>query len=206
MKKLLFLFAMTMVTCVITGNAYAQGGQETASRNDQVDLLNDVYASYGLGSIFYFINNEGMSGKSISGTFIAGYHRSINEVIAVGFQVSYTSIHRTEEESHYSYPSGTTTWYNSLDDNLLQGLASIRFRYVNRPSFCMYSGIGMGVTMDYYDKTDQGNNSNAQKLLPAGQLTMLGIRAGRALAFFGEFGIGTNYILNAGISYKFGKN
>ncbi len=205
MKKQLLMIGLIVSASFITATARAQGGNDSPPKNDQVELLNDVYASYGLGSIYYFINNEGMTGKSISGTFIAGYHRSVNEVIAVGFQVSYTSIHRTEEEHVYGYPSGST-YYNSMDDNLWQGMASIRFRYLNRPSFCMYSGIGMGVTMDYYEKNDTGKKSSAQKLLPAGQLTMLGIRAGRALGFFGEFGIGTNYILNAGVSYKFGKN
>jgi hypothetical protein len=36
-------------------------------------------------------------------------------------------------------------------------------------------------------------------------LTLLGFRVGRALSFFGEFGIGTNSIINAGVSYKFGE-
>jgi len=205
MKNAVCLIAAVCLILFTAGIARAQEKGKTGVRNQQVDLLNDLYVSYGLGSIYYFIDNEGMKGNSIMGTFIAGYHRSINTVVAVGFQASLTQIHRTEEESHYSYPSGTTTYYNSMDDYLWQGVASVRFRYMNRPSFCIYSGIGIGVTMDYYEKTDQGKYSSSQKLLPAGQLTMLGIRAGRALAFFGEFGIGTNYILNAGISYKFGK-
>jgi hypothetical protein len=92
-----------------------------------------------------------------------------------------------------------------MTDNMWQGIASVRFRYLNTLSFTMYSGIGMGVTMDYYTKsnTSNSNTSKGQKLLPAGQLTLLGFRVGRSLSFFGEFGIGTNSILNAGISYKF---
>ena len=69
----------------------------------------------------------------------------------------------------------------------------------------MYSGIGIGVTMDYYTN-EQTTTKKGQQLLPAGQFTLLGFRVGRALSFFGEFGIGTNSIVNCGLSYKFGDN
>ena len=69
----------------------------------------------------------------------------------------------------------------------------------------MYSGIGIGVTMNYYTNEESTTNKG-QQLLPAGQFTLLGFRVGRALSFFGEFGIGTNSIVNCGISYKFGDN
>jgi len=50
-----------------------------------------------------------------------------------------------------------------------------------------------------------GLELSRQKLLPAGQLSLLGFRVGRSLAFFGEFGVRKNYILTAGISYKLGE-
>ena len=180
----------------------AQGTQSAVKKpkKDQAELNNDFYASYGTGTIYYFIENEGIKANYLSGTFLVGFCRSLNPVIAVGFQMSYTNIGRSE--GSYGYPGSYTT---QMTDNLWQGLANIRFRYLNKPSFCMYSGIGMGVTMDYYQKTYNSVTSKGQKLLPAGQLTLLGFRVGRALSFFGEFGIGTNSILNGGVSYKFGE-
>lgn len=198
MKKLialLLLLAFWMAAPVTTT------GQETTGtkKKNQYDLQNEFSASYGTGTLFYFIENNSMKGNTLSGTFGLNYMRAVNNVIGVGFSVSYTQIGRTESVAYY----GSTPYTNSMTDNLWQGMAFVRFRYINSPSFCMYSGIGMGVTMDYYNQTIDSEPASGQELYPAGQLTMIGIRVGRSLAFFGEFGIGTNYILNAGISYKF---
>lgn len=172
-------------------------------KRDQSNLANDIYVSYGTGTVFYFIRNDGLTAHSLSGTFLLGFSRSITRVIAVGFQLSYTKIARSGQDYDY-YPTYNTN--SEMTDNLWQGIANVRFRYLNTPTFCMYSGVGMGVTMDYWHKTyDSSASDTGQKLLPAGQLTLLGFRVGRAFSFFGEFGIGTNSIINAGISYKFGE-
>jgi len=91
-------------------------------------------------------------------------------------------------------------------NNFIQGLARIKFQYLNKPVFAMYSGIAIGVTLDYYSETAKnGTTTSQQKLFPAGQLTLLGFRVGRGGAFCGEFGIGTLSILNLGVSVKFGE-
>jgi len=120
--------------------------------------------------------------------------------------LSYTHFDRSKDSWGYYSDQGSVKTRIKMDDNAWQGIANVRFQYLNRRSFCMYSGIGIGVTMDTYSQTNQstGEVVNGQKLLPAGQMTLLGFRAGRALGVFGEFGIGTNSIINLGISYKFG--
>jgi opacity protein-like surface antigen len=202
MRKIVLL---TMVI-LFTGFAATFGQDKEVktkkAKNNQSDLLNDLYVSYGTGTVFYFIQNEGMKANTMSGTFLLGFSRSLNNVIAVGFQLSYTNIERSGANYDYSYPE---PYKNEMTDNLWQGIANVRFRYVNTPSFCMYSGIGIGVTMDYYQELYNGTSSSGQKLFPAAQLTLLGFRFGRAISFFGEFGIGTNSIINAGMSYKFGE-
>ena len=208
MKKLILITLVLLLSGVASSMAQTQQVKPKKEKNDQSDLYNDFYVSYGTGTIFFFINNESMQAKTLSGTFTVGFARSMNKVIAVGFQLSYTNIGRSEN-GYDSYPY-YTSYENKMTDNLWQGIANVRFRYLNKPSFCMYSGIGMGVTMDYYSKTNTSSTgvvttSKGQKLLPAGQLTLLGFRVGRALSFFGEFGIGTNSIINAGVSYKFGE-
>lgn len=173
--------------------------QESGSRRqEQADLYNEVYVSYGLGSLYYFVNQDEAYSFTTTGTIMAGFTRTINRVIGVGFQVSYGNVVRTKDATTYS------SSYR-YDDNYWQGIAYVRFRYLNKPMFCMYSGMGIGVTMDYYTESGTSYNKSGQKLLPAGQMTLLGFRVGRSLAFFGEFGIGTGQIINAGISYKFGE-
>jgi hypothetical protein len=204
MKKLTAVLMIVLISGTFSSFGQNKDLKSSGQKNDQVNLNNDFYISYGTGSVFYFIDNEGMTANSMSGTFTVGFSRSLNQVIAVGFQMHYIRIDRTGNNYLYSsYPPTTTK--EEMTDNLWEGIANVRFRYLNRPSFCMYSGIGMGVTMDFYQKTYDNSSPKGQKLLPAAQLTLLGFRVGRALSFFGEFGVGTSNILNAGISYKFGE-
>lgn len=204
MKKIILVSLALIFTGVATTFAQSHEAKSKKEKRDQSDLANDFYISYGTGTIFYFVQNEGLKANNLSGTFLAGFSRSLNRVIAVGFQISYTNIGRSELLYSYNYPN-STQYTSEMKDNLWQGIANVRFRYLNTPSFCMYSGIGIGVTMDYYTKSENSvTTTKGQKLLPAGQLTLLGFRVGRALSFFGEFGIGTNSIINAGMSYKFG--
>ena len=79
---------------------------------------------------------------------------------------------------------------------------------VNFAVFAMYSGVAIGVAIDYYSESGfevSNGSSSKQEISPAGQLTLLGFRVGRRAAFCGEFGIGTLSILNMGFSYKFGE-
>ncbi len=174
-------------------------------KTDQSELYNNFYLSYGIGSLFYYIDNHGLTANSTSGNFQLGYSRSVNKVVAVGFQALYSQVDRAGTQSDLYYPSSYSQ--ETATDRLWQGLACLSFHYMNRRAFCMYSGFGIGVTMNSYTQTNySGILKKGQQLLPAAQLTLLGFRIGRTISFFGEFGIGTSSILNAGISYKFGDN
>jgi hypothetical protein len=184
---------------VIAGNSFGQTTGSTITHTNQYDVLNDVYVTYGFGSVYYYINQNSNSNYSFTtaGSFILGYTRSLNKVIGVGFQIAYTPMTATYNLSS----SGTET----KNYNYVQALARVRFQYLNKPVFGMYSGIAIGVTMDYHSETStSGKTTTHQYLYPAGQLTLLGFRVGRSAAFMGEFGIGTLSILNLGFSYKFG--
>ncbi|MCX6247399.1 MAG: hypothetical protein NTW10_06675 [Bacteroidetes bacterium] len=209
MKKTI-LFTMALI---FTGIACTFGQDKEAAKADkpksQADMANNLYLSYGVGTFLYYIDNEECKANTTNGTFILGFSRSLIPVIAVGFQLSYTNIGRTGTFYDYNNVSYNSTSYDiNMSDNLWQGIASIRFQYLNKPSFCMYSGVGLGVVMDYFEKTKADGGvfvSKGQKIFPSAQLTLLGFRFGRAISFYGEFGIGTNSVLNLGISYKFGE-
>ncbi len=172
-------------------------GEKTVKQPEQTDLLNEFYASYGLGSFLHVAGQQEGDTYTSPGTFNLGYTRSINTVIGVGFHLGYVYV---EHKTRADYYNNSYTY----QDGYLQGIAFVKFRYLNKPAFCMYSGIGMGVMLDYYTDITSAETISGQKIFPAGQLTLLGFRVGRSVAFFGEFGLGTLQILNAGISYKFG--
>lgn len=195
MKKIISAILMLTLIVSITVKAQNQQTENVAVQNDQAELVNDVYFSYGLGSLYFIVNQNSSDSYHTSGSFIFGYARSVGKVIAVGFQGSYTNVTHTENNN------STASEYA---DNYWSGLANIKFRYLNRPSFSMYSGVALGIAIDYITEPNSSGGRNYQKYYPAGQLTLLGFRVGRAFSFYGEFGIGTNAIINAGISYKFG--
>ncbi len=200
MKRTILITMAILLTGVIASFGQEKVVNLKQEKNKQYDLYNEFYVSYGMGTIFYFIPHFHVDATSTPGTIIVGYGRGLNNVVAVGFQVSYTKISREETVNDYN-----SNYQQRVTDNYWQGIANVRFRYLNKASFCMYSGIGIGVTMNYYTNQESAT-TKGQQLLPAGQFTLLGFRVGRALSFFGEFGIGTNSIVNCGISYKFGDN
>jgi hypothetical protein len=188
---LIFLLAATVIALPQT-----EGGK-TANLPDQTDLLNEFYVSYGLGSFLHVVGQEAGDTYKSPGTFNIGYNRSLSNIVGVGFHLGYVYVEHKTKATTYN-PSYT------YQDGYLQGLAFIKFKYLNKPAFIMYSGVGIGVILDYYTDITTTETINGQKIFPAGQLTLLGFRVGRSVAFFGEFGLGTLQILNAGISYKFG--
>jgi hypothetical protein len=174
-------------------------------------LSNDFYLGYGGLSVFYFsgqlvssfnlgytVNN--FTDPSSPGGIYIGYERSLNKVVSTGFMFGYQDFNSTGT----STDRGSSTLIPvTVDDRLLMGVARITFCYVNKPVIHMYSGVGIGITMDFATEKANGQSSSDRKLFPAGQLTLMGLRFGRAFGGFIEFGVGTYGILNAGLSYKF---
>ena len=224
MKK---FFACSLFLCVaFLSQTYAQTGtnQETsAAKPGQNVMLNDIYAGYGAGSIFYFtgrmlhssdytsrfdeINgnyaNFVYGSPSSFGTLFLGYSRSLNRIVSMGFMFGFQNFSYTGK-STAQYAGGTV---HTIDNNdvLLSGIARFLFTYVNKPVIRMYSGIGIGITLDFgKEKLDGGvDDFSEKKLWPGGQLTLMGIRFGKAFGGFFEFGFGSYGIINAGLSYKF---
>jgi len=120
-----------------------------------------------------------------------------------GFQeFSYTGI--THYTSYYSgYGNDSTQLKLSSNDILLTGIARVQFNYVNKPFIKMYSGIGIGITVNFGKGKIGSDEYSERKIWPGGQLTLMGMRIGRALGGFFEFGFGSYGIINAGLSYKF---
>lgn len=186
-------------------------------------LFNEVYSGYGAGSIFYFTGRMNHSYEYESrftqyngnyysieytnpksfGTLFAGYSRSLNRVISMGFIFGYQSFTYTGELSQSAGSSSSYTMENT--DILLTGIARFTFSYLNKPHIRMYSGIGIGVTVGFGKEILQEglDEYSEMKLYPSGQATFMGVRFGGAFGGFFEFGIGTIGILNAGLSYKF---
>jgi len=222
MKKVLLLAIGAIIILSVSVNG--QNSDQPAGikkKADQSKLYNEVFAGYGIGSLYIFIDkvNHSYSGypstesynasttdASSAGTFMMGYNRMLNRVVMIGFSASYFNVNYSTKYSADEYSPGYvgTVDYN---DNLLNGMAKFTFNYVNKPMVRVYSSVGLGITVDI--STAQGRNAGdlkqtAKKILPSGQLTFMGVRFGREIGGFCEFGFLTNSIISAGINYQFG--
>jgi hypothetical protein len=199
------------------------GTKETKStKRSQTELYNDFYAGYGALSIFYFTGRMKHSSgfptetshydgyyyyspeytdPTSPGTIYLGFARSLNRVVSVGFLFGYQDLKYTESFTKSS--TDPTVYQIKADDQLLTGIARVTFCYLNRPTVRMYSGIGIGLTIDFGKANGDVDSKTERKLWPGGQLTLMGLRFGRAFGGFVEFGFGSYGILNAGLSYKF---
>ena len=226
MKKV-FVFSLFLSVAFLS-QTYSQTDvkQETIPAKAGQNLLsNDFYAGYGAGSIFYFtgrmkhssdyptfssLNGNHLVASSYGdptsfGTLFLGYQRGLGRVVSMGFLFGFQNFSYTERATEQTSSAGTKTHLINNNDVLLSGIARFLFSYVNKPVIRMYSGIGIGITVDFGKATLDGGADyvTEKKLFPAGQLTLMGVRFGRAFGGFFEFGFGSYGIINAGVSYKF---
>lgn len=222
MKKTFTILLALLVSfpCIMAQNAVTTETKPT--KKSQTDMPNEFYAGYGGLSIFYFTGrmkhssdypteasyydgyyyyNTDYTQPTSPGNFYVGYARSLNNVISVGFMFGYQDIKYTE--TFVSYETDTSEYTIYADDQLLTGIARVTFCYLNKPSIRMYSGVGIGVTIDFGKASGDVKTETERRLWPGGQLTLMGLRFGRAFGGFVEFGFGSYGILNAGLSYKF---
>ena len=87
-KSVFTLIFILFTSCLCNAQTQTAAKKE---KLQQVNLQNEFYFTYGLGSIYYFINQNTTNNTS-PGSFIAGYTRSITNVVGVGFQAAYTQV------------------------------------------------------------------------------------------------------------------
>jgi hypothetical protein len=217
-KNFILLFALSMFPFLFSIGQNSDREAVKSIKKDQSKLFNEVYFSYGIGSIYLFsseINhnydlynsyyNNDRTDIYSPGAFMVGYNRMLNRVIMIGFEASYMNCNYKRTYYNNENPSENRT--ATFNDNLLSGIAKFTFNYVNKPIVRVYSSVGMGITVDLSNaqKDETGSvEETARKILFAGQLTFMGVRFGRAFGGFVEFGIGTNAILTGGLNYQFG--
>jgi hypothetical protein len=222
-KAFLLLIAVTLVSAYSLRAQNIEQPPVTKHSADQSQLYNEVFFNYGIGSLFIFtgtINhdyptysdyyyNYDETDVTTAGSFSIGYNRMLNKVVSIGFIGGYQRLSYTKEYNGYSYYPNDSAYHFTAQctDNILSGMAKITFNYVNKPMIRVYSGIGMGIGVDLSSELGDrptDTKQNEKKIVPAGQLTFMGVRFGRQFGGFCEFGIGTNAIVSAGLSYQFG--
>ena len=218
MKKHFPLLAIFMLFSFFSFSQSTDTKEIKSTKTSQASLYNDFYAGYGALSIFYFTgrmnhgkdyptesnlyNEKDFTEPASVGNIHLGFARSLSRVVSVGFLFGYQNFHYTAK-GHLVLNGNDSVLNLTSDDRLVSGIARFTFCYLSKPYIRMYSGIGIGLTIDFGKATVNGHATTERKLWPGGELTLMGLRVGRAFGGFLEFGFGSYGIVNAGLSYKF---
>lgn len=218
MKKISLLLMFLLLISLLSFSQKTESTSTTSTKSSQTSLYNDFYGGYGALSIFYFsgrmnhssdyptetnhYSDKKFTEPESAGNFYIGYARSLNRVVSTGIMFGLQNFHYTGKGRYTLNGNDSAISFNA-NDLLFTGIARVTFCYLNRPFIRMYSGIGIGLTIDFGKATVNGEQTTERKLWPGGELTLMGLRFGRAFGGFLEFGFGSYGILNAGLSYKF---
>jgi len=209
MKRLFIM--MTILFLVVFCNEL-MSQEDGKMKKDQSQLPNELHVSYGFASAYLFANgvyhradkyaNGDAYDETSFGTIMIGYNRLLTKVSTIGFEFSYMNLDYKRKVS--DYPTNTFD-HSQWNEKLISGLAKVTFSYMNRPNIRLYSGAGIGVSIDFSEMKYKMNPVEKDKSLkPALQATLMGLRFGRQFGGFIEFGIGTNAIITGGLSVQIG--
>jgi len=177
----------------------------------------DICLSYGVYSGRQFAdqgtmdnNGDGTQETSNSGNiFITGRY-----FLESRFSVGITAGFQTIKGGVYYYDGILENTYSMINKTIAAEMTMV---YMNKRRVQMYVLTGFGVSMSSVTSNDPVNNSYTPGIGPTmifepmtgtrfnWQLDPVCIRVGGKLAGFAELGLGYKGILNAGISYRVGK-
>ncbi|MDI6699221.1 MAG: hypothetical protein QME85_09845 [Candidatus Saccharicenans sp.] len=126
------------------------------------------------------------------GAFVFSYKYSSGS--RLGFGLTFAVDRASGNLAMSGVPVGTYT------ENYYTGALEMDYRYINRENFCLYSGLGVGLTVrkgEYrYSETSTSSDS-----YPVVQVTLLGFRVGNKIALFGELGGGYKGVVHGGMRF-----
>jgi len=132
-----------------------------------------------------------------TGVYSLNYSYRFNRTVSFGVAFSY---------------AGVTRRYRSLSDDSSAGgdnrhfislLPLLRLYWLNSKFVCLYSSVGLGVTVER-DIEKFGNRRFVHnETMFAGQFSPLGLTVGKRLYGFAELGVGTQGVIIGGIGYRF---
>lgn len=197
MKKIISM-AIALIMAV---NVNAQEGYEDTKHEVSIALGIEANSQWidDFEDIFdgYSCNNESCM-EPISVEYF--YH--INKMLSLGAIFVYGN----RKEDAYALWSSKQDRIGKCSNNYYTLLPTVKFNFVRKKNFGLYSKAGLGVTyrtesMDY----DDGSGDYSEKaLLFNWQLSLIGVEAGSPyMRAFAELGFGEQGIVCAGLRYKF---
>ena len=147
--------------------------------------LNDIEIS-STYLVMPFVSNE----NSVPSVSLSYYHR-IKKWFWIGAVLNFNNVTSSSEVLDLEGNEQENN-YNCF------GIApTVRFSYVNKPNFLLYSALALGLETMYQER------KWSMATVPYFQGTFIGISYGKNLYFGGELGTGFKGILNVNVGYRF---
>jgi hypothetical protein len=157
---------------------------------DQVtDMLTDIV------TIVITLGTFSKDNIKYTGVPFLTYHYSSNSRFGFGFAAG-------GYNSRGDLRVGNTTVGDFTERNYI-GAVELDYHWVMREGLQLYSGAGFGVRYRKGTYTDADDTDTAGKVLPTFHLNALGLRVGKKVGVFVEFGVGYKGILSAGVNAQF---
>jgi hypothetical protein len=175
-QKRIFIFSLMLALVGIVPQSMAQKGKS------------EISGSYGLYSFSTLDNGKPYS--TSSGVGLLSYKYYLTKRFTFGMGMGYENISNSGSYLTFT-PEFTYTYY---DNNQ----ARVRVKFYGGAS------IGMSVFEDFYRYSDPfavRRDDSGPKL--AGHIMPFGVRIGRKLGYYAEFGLGYKGVINTGFAYRF---
>lgn len=192
MKKFLMMVSVAMMTVM---NVNAQDG-----------LKHEVGVFYGVGSasnvlsvITSSISAAAGNQSSFWGPIGVEYYYHVSPVVGLGAVAAYAGCKAEDEKTHK----------DDLSETFITIMPSVKFNWLSKKHFGMYSGLSAGIMFISVSPNDnaKANDSNAKDETLVSfmfQATALGAEfGGEQFRGFVEAGFGEKGVLCAGLRYKF---
>ncbi|MCK9203692.1 MAG: hypothetical protein M0P58_04545 [Bacteroidales bacterium] len=123
------------------------------------------------------------------------YHRHLARWVAIGVSMSVNPI-----STIIKGKSGMEFSYNYY---LLTLMPRVDFYYLKKGIFSMYSGVQVGASYIFWQDRNGGSHTNDSGFSAAFHINAFGIRVGKDIGAFMEWGYGFRGVVNFGVSGKF---
>ncbi len=199
MKKivltLLLAIAFTSLKGQTAPSAYHNelaGSYGIMTTNQVFNVLKDI------ASVIFTFGNYNKDNTDYTGGWFLAYKYAPSDNILLSFTGGIDGAKGDLVENDIKYGEFKTTYTSAI--------IGFDYRYLNKDLVQLYSGIGAGVTLCKNSGTQSGSGDTDvswDNPYLNFQLNLLGVRVGKALAGFAEFGFGYKGMINAGVSYQF---
>jgi hypothetical protein len=209
-------FAVALLAVAVP--ATAQDNLVPTEKAPFVYLGNELVIGHGLlpsAQLFSGLGNARYSNNSVTGVLFATYRYHFTKVISVGVTAAFE--HESGTWAYRNAPRAPAPVFvdGSFSRNCYTVAPEVTFNYFDdtKGIVRLYSVAGIGYTHRTQNFT--WNNPNGLTNYPDAYIPNprpdrvhificpLGIRVGRALAGFAEFGVGYKGLFNYGMSYRF---